>query len=310
MLRDGWSPNATWALVDGGPHGSLNCGHAHADALALEVATQRPTGADRQRHVQLHGSGARALPGVVVAQHGDGRRRELVADRRAVPLASRRADDGARVAVVAAARTSGAARTTASRGWPIRRFTSGACSWCTDAISSCSTRSTASGAHEFTVHWHCAPDLAFAPRGDARRRDRASGAHRRWPAPALRVGRRTAGDRDVVAIGGVRGEAGGRARAHHARRPAGGSASVPCSSRARRMPRLDERPMAARSRRCVGARFVDRIVWRGSPATIEAAGSTERRGVRSWRRGAPMARRIGSICSARRTPRAQGWSAR
>ena len=37
-MRDSWEPTATWALVDGGPHGSLNCGHAHADALALEVA--------------------------------------------------------------------------------------------------------------------------------------------------------------------------------------------------------------------------------------------------------------------------------
>ena len=38
-MRDGWSATSTWALVDGGPHGSLNCGHAHADALTLEVAT-------------------------------------------------------------------------------------------------------------------------------------------------------------------------------------------------------------------------------------------------------------------------------
>jgi uncharacterized heparinase superfamily protein len=38
VMRDGWRPDATWALVDGGPHGALNCGHAHADALALEVS--------------------------------------------------------------------------------------------------------------------------------------------------------------------------------------------------------------------------------------------------------------------------------
>jgi hypothetical protein len=38
VMRDGWRPTSTWALVDGGPHGALNCGHAHADALALEVA--------------------------------------------------------------------------------------------------------------------------------------------------------------------------------------------------------------------------------------------------------------------------------
>lgn len=38
VMRDGWEPTSTWALIDGGPHGSLNCGHAHADALAIEVA--------------------------------------------------------------------------------------------------------------------------------------------------------------------------------------------------------------------------------------------------------------------------------
>ncbi|MEO8560550.1 MAG: alginate lyase family protein [bacterium] len=38
VMRDGWGPTATWALIDGGPHGSLNCGHAHADALSIELA--------------------------------------------------------------------------------------------------------------------------------------------------------------------------------------------------------------------------------------------------------------------------------
>ncbi|HKP16219.1 MAG TPA: alginate lyase family protein, partial [Gemmatimonadaceae bacterium] len=38
VMRDSWQATTTWALVDGGPHGWLNCGHAHADALALEVA--------------------------------------------------------------------------------------------------------------------------------------------------------------------------------------------------------------------------------------------------------------------------------
>ena len=38
VMRDGWERGGTWALVDGGPHGWLNCGHAHADALALELA--------------------------------------------------------------------------------------------------------------------------------------------------------------------------------------------------------------------------------------------------------------------------------
>jgi hypothetical protein len=38
VMRDGWRPDATSVLVDGGLHGALNCGHAHADALALEVS--------------------------------------------------------------------------------------------------------------------------------------------------------------------------------------------------------------------------------------------------------------------------------
>jgi hypothetical protein len=38
VMRDGWDASSTWALIDGGPHGSLNCGHAHADALSIELA--------------------------------------------------------------------------------------------------------------------------------------------------------------------------------------------------------------------------------------------------------------------------------
>lgn len=37
IIRDGWSENSHVALVDAGPHGSLNCGHAHADALAMTL---------------------------------------------------------------------------------------------------------------------------------------------------------------------------------------------------------------------------------------------------------------------------------
>ena len=38
VLRDGWTPEANYLLFDAGPHGVMNCGHAHADALAVEVA--------------------------------------------------------------------------------------------------------------------------------------------------------------------------------------------------------------------------------------------------------------------------------
>ena len=37
-MRGSWSPDADWAVIDCGPHGALTGGHAHADALAMEVA--------------------------------------------------------------------------------------------------------------------------------------------------------------------------------------------------------------------------------------------------------------------------------
>jgi hypothetical protein len=43
VMRDRWSADANFALIDCGPHGSLSSGHAHADALAVElVAHGRP----------------------------------------------------------------------------------------------------------------------------------------------------------------------------------------------------------------------------------------------------------------------------
>ena len=43
VMRDGWSPRANYVLFDCGPHGVFNCGHAHADALAFELAAQGRT---------------------------------------------------------------------------------------------------------------------------------------------------------------------------------------------------------------------------------------------------------------------------
>jgi len=37
-MRDGWDEKANYLLFDCGPHGDSNCGHAHADALAIEVS--------------------------------------------------------------------------------------------------------------------------------------------------------------------------------------------------------------------------------------------------------------------------------
>ncbi|MEJ7617097.1 MAG: alginate lyase family protein [Pyrinomonadaceae bacterium] len=43
VMRDGWSRTANYLLIDCGPHGVFNCGHAHADALAFELAARGRT---------------------------------------------------------------------------------------------------------------------------------------------------------------------------------------------------------------------------------------------------------------------------
>lgn len=43
VMRDSWSPAANYMLVDCGPHGMDNCGHAHADALSFDLASRGRT---------------------------------------------------------------------------------------------------------------------------------------------------------------------------------------------------------------------------------------------------------------------------
>jgi hypothetical protein len=43
VMRDQWSPTANYLLFDAGPHGTANCGHAHADALSFELAANGHT---------------------------------------------------------------------------------------------------------------------------------------------------------------------------------------------------------------------------------------------------------------------------
>ncbi|HJQ69870.1 MAG TPA: alginate lyase family protein [Blastocatellia bacterium] len=43
VMRDGWSRDSSYVLIDCGPHGSSSCGHAHADALAFEFAANGRT---------------------------------------------------------------------------------------------------------------------------------------------------------------------------------------------------------------------------------------------------------------------------
>lgn len=40
VMREGWSKDSNYLLFDCGPHGTLNCGHAHADALSFELCAQ------------------------------------------------------------------------------------------------------------------------------------------------------------------------------------------------------------------------------------------------------------------------------
>lgn len=43
VMRDAWTKEANFMLIDCGEHGFLNCGHAHADALSFELAAKGKT---------------------------------------------------------------------------------------------------------------------------------------------------------------------------------------------------------------------------------------------------------------------------
>ncbi len=43
VMRDGWTPVANYLRFDCGPHGTLNCGHAHADALSFDLTLRGHT---------------------------------------------------------------------------------------------------------------------------------------------------------------------------------------------------------------------------------------------------------------------------
>jgi len=43
VMRDGWTAKSNYLLFDCGPHGTDNCGHAHADALSFELAVKGTT---------------------------------------------------------------------------------------------------------------------------------------------------------------------------------------------------------------------------------------------------------------------------
>ncbi len=43
VMRDGWIDDSNFLVIDAGPHGSLGCGHAHADALSFELSARGRT---------------------------------------------------------------------------------------------------------------------------------------------------------------------------------------------------------------------------------------------------------------------------
>jgi len=43
LMRDGWTANSNYLLFECGPHGTDNCGHAHADTLSFELAVNGNT---------------------------------------------------------------------------------------------------------------------------------------------------------------------------------------------------------------------------------------------------------------------------
>ncbi|HET9942345.1 MAG TPA: alginate lyase family protein, partial [Terriglobia bacterium] len=43
VMRDGWKPDSNYLLFDCGPHGTDNCGHAHADSLSLALSVKGRT---------------------------------------------------------------------------------------------------------------------------------------------------------------------------------------------------------------------------------------------------------------------------
>jgi hypothetical protein len=40
VMRTGWAKDASVLVMDAGPHGAMNCGHAHADALAFDLTVR------------------------------------------------------------------------------------------------------------------------------------------------------------------------------------------------------------------------------------------------------------------------------
>jgi hypothetical protein len=272
VLRDGWGSSATWALVDGGPHGWLNCGHAHADALSLEVAaggrsvltdsgTFSYTGIERDQFRATSSHNTATVDGESSSLtrgpfHWSHIARTTVLDWVTSPTIDfwRGSHDGyARLADPATHERS-------------ILFVHGRYFVVLDTIA-------AAGAHTWSLHWHCAPGLAL-------RADSASDVQVTDPSRAdgtllqllaLGDGRLTEGLSWRSETYGERRQA---AYLEYASAGAGPQTTVtvlvPGTARARLRADTD----APQSADVVGAQFQDRIVRRGSAESLEVAGVT------------------------------------
>jgi len=269
VLRDGWGPGSTWALVDGGPHGWLNCGHAHADALALEVATGgrpvltdsgtfRYTGVERDEFRATSSHNTATVDGesssVTAGQfHWRHIARTTVHEWRTSPTVDfwRGSHDGY-------ARLSDPATHERSILFLHGRFLIAM-----DTIS-------ALGSHEWTVHWHLAPDLMLRERGPS---------SIQIVDPARTEG--TLLDVVVLGAGTLQSGTSWRSEAYGARRQAASLAYVSGGTGRQTAVSLLV-PSAGQVRQrtanpgsqaadIVGAKFRDLVVRRGTDATIELA---------------------------------------
>jgi hypothetical protein len=272
VMRDGWQATAIWALVDGGPHGALNCGHAHADALALEVAsggrlvlcdsgTFSYTGAERDEFRATSYHNTATVDGVSSSLtsglfHWRHIARTTVHEWSTSPAADvwRGSHDGYRRLAdpVVHERTI--------------LFLHHRYLVVLDAID-------ALGTHEWTLHWHVAPDLGVQRAGST----------------SVRIGDPARGDAELLELatlgdGSLDLQTGWRSDAYGARREApslsyassgiGRQTAVtlllPGSVRARPW----QRSAGFQGTDVGGARFRDQLLRRGGEATISVADVT------------------------------------
>ena len=272
VLRDGWGPSATWALVDGGPHGWLNCGHAHADALSLELAaggrsvltdsgTFSYTGVERDRFRATSAHNTATVDGESSSLtrgpfHWSHIARTTVHDWLTSPTIDfwRGSHDGyARLADPATHERS-------------ILFVHGRYFVVLDTIA-------AAGAHAWSLHWHCAPGLALRADGasDVQVIDPSRPDGSLLQLLALGEGQLSLGQSWRSEVYGAKREA---ARAEYAHVGAGRQTTVTVLVPGMAHARLRADDHAPQSADVVGAQFQDRIVRRGFAESLELAGVT------------------------------------